>query len=182
MEPDLFLGIDPGPFGARHGWAVFRHVRGLTPRWLDAGHGTADQILALLRGGAAEAFVCVAIETPAGYVWSFERGASLLQTSRAAGHLQGRLEALGLRVATPAAQDWRRHLLGNPTADDQQVAAGLARMMAGIPARSNVHERDAAGAALAVARGWRPIPEQLRLAQLEGKKKAVRAKARKKVA
>lgn len=40
-------------------------------------------------------------------------------------------------------------------------------------------ERDAAGAALAVARGWRPVPEQLRLAQLEGKKKPGRAKARK---
>lgn len=80
---------------------------------------------------------------------------------------------------TPAAQDWRRHLLGNPQADGRQVAAGLARLVSGIPLRSNVHERDAAGAALAVARGWRPVPEQLRLAQLEGKKKPGRAKARK---
>jgi len=156
MEPDLFLGIDPGPFGTRH-------VRGLSPRWLNAGHGTADQILAMLRGASSSAFACVAVETPAGYVWSFERGSSLLQTSRAAGHLQGMLEALGMRVATPAAQDWRRHLLGNPRANDLEVAAGLARLMSGIPLRSNVHERDAAGAALAVARGWRPVPEQLRL-------------------
>lgn len=173
--PDLFLGIDPGPFGTRHGWAVLRYLPGLTPQWTASGQGTTEQILAQLRGVSAS-IACVAVETPAGYVWSFERGSSLLQTARAAGHLQGLLEGLGLRVATPAAQDWRRHVIGNPQAGDPDVARALARLLSGLPTRSSVHERDAAGAALAVAKGWRPVPEQIRLAQIEGKRRTKAAK------
>lgn len=173
--PDLFLGIDPGPYGARHGWAVLRCPPGLPASWVSGGHHTAEEILREL--GAACAWLrAVAVETAAGYVWQHYKGADLLSMNRAAGHLQGRLEALGLEVFAPASQDWRRVICGKAAAGDDRVSRAVRMHVIGVPDRALVHELDAAGAALAVARGWRPVPEQIRLAQLEGKRRTKAAK------
>lgn len=177
----LILGIDPGVWVGCHGWALLEVGPGLLPRWLSSGHSSAEALLGDLVP-AAPALTRVAIETAAGYVWAHYKGADLLSMNRAAGYLQGRLEALGIEVLAPASQDWRRVVCGKGAASDEMVARAIRRAVAGVPPSAEVHALDAAGAALAVARGWRPIPERLRLAQLEGKKKPGRAKAKRKVA
>jgi len=174
----LVLGIDPGIWTGLHGWALLEAGPGLFPRWLSSGYSSAEAILGDLVP-AAPALAQVAIETAAGYVWAHYKGADLLSMNRVAGYLQGRLESMGLEVVSPASQDWRRVVCGKGAASDEMVSRALRTLVLGVPHSAKVHALDAAGAALAVARGWRPVPEQLRLAQLEGKKKAGRAKARK---
>lgn len=169
----LILGIDPGVWGGRHGWAMLEAVPGCLPRWLSAGHSTTEDLLRGVSLSLAPALARVVIETAAGYVWAHYKGKDLLSMNRAAGYLGGRLEALGLEVLTPASQDWRKVVVGKGTASDEQVARAVRLGVAGVPASAKVHALDAAGAALAVARGWRPPAPQLKLT-LAPKRRQVR--------
>jgi Holliday junction resolvasome RuvABC endonuclease subunit len=168
----LILGIDPGTWEGRHGWALLEASPGCPPRWLSAGHSPSKALLDDL-APQVPLGLRVALETAAGYVWQHYKGADLLSMNRAAGYLQGRFEALGIEVLTPASQDWRRVVCGKGAASDAQIAAAVRAGVLGVPARAKVHSLDAAGAALAVARGWRPVPPQLRLA-LAPKRRQVR--------
>ncbi len=169
----LILGIDPGTWEGRHGWALLEASPGCPPRWLSAGHTPTPELFAGVSAALAPGLVRVALETAAGYVWQHYKGADLLSMNRTAGYLQGRFEALGIEVLTPASQDWRRVVCGKGAASDAQIAAAVRAGVLGVPAKAKVHSLDAAGAALAVARGWRPVPPQLRLA-LAPKRRQVR--------
>jgi Holliday junction resolvasome RuvABC endonuclease subunit len=158
----LILGIDPGVSGGHHGWALLDATPGQRrPRFVAGGHSPTAAVLAQLDRLTPEDRV--AVETPSGYVWRYERGAALLAMAEAAGYLQGRAEARGLRVLSPSAQDWRRVLCQDPSASDDQIARAVAYHVDQLPKRSNPHVRDALGVGVAVCWGWRPPARQARL-------------------
>lgn len=157
----LILGIDPGVSGGHHGWALLDATPGQRPRFLAGGHDPAPTVLLQIdRLGVGDQ---VAIETPAGYVWRYERGAALLAMAEAAGYFRGRAEARGLRAASPSAQDWRRGLCQDPSASDEQIARAVTYHVDQLPTRSTPHLRDALGMALVVGWGWRPPARQVHL-------------------
>lgn len=64
------------------------------------------------------------------------------------GLLAGVARSQGVRVATPSAHEWRSSLCGTRMATDAQVKQMVRLRCPSWPAKSNPHERDAAGVAL----------------------------------
>ncbi len=157
----LILGIDPGVRGGAHGWALLSATRQRRPSFVAGGHSPTEAVL--LQVGRLTPEDWVAVETPSGYVWHYERGADLLSMAEVAGYFRGRGEARGLRVLAPSAQDWRRVLCQDPSASDEQIARAVAYHVDQLPKRSNPHLRDALGMGVAVCWGWRPPARQTRL-------------------
>lgn len=71
----------------------------------------------------------------------------LVRAGRIAGEIIGHARALGARVVTFSAHEWRRAIVGSRTPTDAQIKATIARLV-DISKRSNNHERDAIGVAL----------------------------------
>ncbi len=90
----------------------------------------------------------VAIETPSGYIHEHARGKALLAAARQAGELVGALRADGHTVVECSAVEWRKALCGRGTATDARVKQMVRTRVSNWPARSNAHERDAAGVAM----------------------------------
>lgn len=65
------------------------------------------------------------------------------------GELAGLARALGAQVVTIAAGSWRAGLAGSRTASDAQIARAIRLRVPSWPMKSNEHQRDAAGVALA---------------------------------
>ena len=156
----MILGIDPAPRDGSLGWALLHAERGEPAVWQAGGTRPVAEARALL---AAHPAATLAVETPSGYVWHYERGAALLATAEIAGFLQGLAAAEGRICVTPSAQDWRRVVVGRAAATDDEVREAVRRHVRQLPTRTSVHVRDAAGCALAVGWGWRPPACQIRL-------------------
>jgi Holliday junction resolvasome RuvABC endonuclease subunit len=90
----------------------------------------------------------LAVEMPEGYAYAKVREQDLIATAAQAGAFVGAAEALGHPVTTCSAAEWRRAIVGNPSATDRQIEAVLRLRIHGLPVRCSVHVRDAAGAAL----------------------------------
>lgn len=152
----VLLGIDPGAPAkptptnrtpvALHGWCLLDVQPGERPRWVDAGHDREDTVRCHLRTRGVS---CVAVECPA-RVHTAEAGMSLLATAFEAGRFHGCALEMGLVSAVLTAEHWRQRVTGLRSPTDAQVKTALARLLT-LPARSNAHERDAAGVALGYA-------------------------------
>lgn len=153
----VILGLDPG--SSSTGWALV-DTRGGAGRpiittYLDAGAvaSTAEMVAGLLSMYSPDA---VAVEKLEGIAYASKGPgivAGLVSSAHAAGVIVGVASALGHHVEQLTARDWRRLVLGQPAATDQQIARVIPTLVRGWPKRSNVHERDAGGVALAIA--WR---------------------------
>jgi Holliday junction resolvasome RuvABC endonuclease subunit len=110
------------------------------------------------RRGAARALFAehqpavVAVEVPDGFVHAKYRGPTLLATARVAGGLAWLAEGETLRVIELPAAAWRQTLVGRPHAKDAVIKLAVERLVTGLPARTNVHVRDALG--LAIVASW----------------------------
>lgn len=164
----LILGIDPGP--TEIGYAVLRRDAA-TRRgsYVDAGKLTVDarthgELFGIVK---VHAIGAVGVELP-GRLHANEkisrsalvsRSNQLLATMKVQQRLVGWLNGFGFfDVHEVTASEWRRGIVGRPSASDAMIKAAIVRQVAGWPSRSNEHERDAAGVALAafnMARGSR---------------------------
>ena len=94
----------------------------------------------------------VGIERPSGYAYSAARVGPLLDAAWQGGELAGWAanSHLATTVATVPAGDWRRLVVGTPSARDAQVAAALGSWVVDL-GRTNAHGRDAIGVAIGAA-------------------------------
>ena len=91
----------------------------------------------------------VGIERPSGYAYSAARVGPLLDAAWQGGEIVGwaATAKLAPTVATVPAGDWRRLVVGTPSARDAQVAVALESWVVGL-GRTNAHGRDAIGVAI----------------------------------
>lgn len=151
----MVLGFDPG--SSHTGWCAI-DVRGggtlpVEATYFDAGTvPSACGDVALLLRRYPEV---VAVEKLAGYAFGAGKGpgvvAGLVASSWVAGLISALAWSEGLATEEMTAMEWRKRVLGKPSASDQQIAVAIPAAIHGWPKRSNVHVRDAAGVALAVA-------------------------------
>lgn len=153
----IVLGIDPG---ARIGVAL-----------LDVGSRTAnvvqlvtwadeDPILPLRMGGFLDNarradLVCVerveqvtGVRGGSAHALTAPLATGLARGNWIGGLLAGIASAKGYQVATVPAATWRAALVGSRAPSDAQVAQTIRVRCPGWPAKSNAHQRDAAGCAL----------------------------------
>lgn len=142
------LAVDPGPSSC--GWAHVRMVDGRA-HYIDGGKfdSTRTYFVNVLEGWATDV---VAIEMPEGFIHEPFRGPPLLQTARVAGGIEWECDRRGLRTITLSATSWRKTLCGGARPGDGVIADVVRANVAGLPALTNVHVRDALG--LAIVAGW----------------------------
>ncbi len=166
MIPYYVLGIDPGPRDS--GWMLIL-VEQDSPRELRILHVRSGQVGSTRNNFALLISLCdsadsgkrlyVAIERP---IWQ-DHGhdpkatravaANLIETSRIASRVaELAWDALGHPVIELPAQTWRNGLLGQRGAPDALIKQAIERLVHGLPKRTNTHERDAGGVAVAAAR------------------------------
>jgi Holliday junction resolvasome RuvABC endonuclease subunit len=152
----MVLGIDPGP--KRNGWALLNFSIRSSPVWFDGGtFAHADRFFAELlgQGHVVDLVVverAVALHNPLANVQA-------MGTAWAGGVAYGVALGLGLNVRALGVTQWRRALVGRFMPGekvDARVDAVLWRTVRGMPARTNVHMRDAAGVACVGARAIPP--------------------------
>lgn len=155
----VVLGVDPGP--SSHGWALVRVVDLQSAEWLACGDVDVTEIGSLFSriGVECPEPALVAIERPAGGGYSPATVPPLLETAYQAGRVAGVAERLALSVRPLAAADWRREVVGRGNAENAAIKDAVLRLVRGWPKRSNAHERDAAGVALAA--GWAELRGRL---------------------
>lgn len=160
----IVIGIDPG---ATIGWAILELRMGAAPRRLHHGDSRAPDGVPWRDHGVE----LMAVELPEGFYPSAARlgekasvlasmAAELLATTRIGARLLGRAEEAGLQVIDVAPAEWRSATgirvggRGATMSPDQQTAARWPTLISGWPARSNTHQRDSAGAAIAGFGKW----------------------------
>lgn len=157
------LAVDPGPSSC--GWAlVERH--GAKVRYLQSGTVAPalhafDNLANVFEETYGEAVPDVAVEEPTGFVFQAFRGPTLLATAAVAGGIAWWGESLGMGVHRMSSEVVRATLIGKTRMRgkelrgdrDKLVKLALAGVVLGLPAKSNVHVRDAL--ALAVVASWR---------------------------
>lgn len=154
----MILAVDPGSSSC--GFALVEPA-GTRVEYVDAGAFPADgdAFAALFRGLHARIHT-VAVERPAGYAYDPARSKHLLATGVSAGGVAWVGAWLGKRVVEVTATEVRRALLGKarlgPRAKegdvDRLIKAALPGLVLEMPARTNVHVRDAL--AVAVVANW----------------------------
>ena len=104
-----------------------------------------------LSSNARDVVGLVGVERPMGYAFAAARVGGLLDAAWQGGELASwaRFNAYADVRAVPAG-DWRRLVVGTPSARDAQVAAALGSWVVGL-GRSNAHGRDAIGVAIGAA-------------------------------
>lgn len=135
------LGLDPG--STFTGWAVLREgeTRRQKPTFLRGGRVANEGLWDLLRD--CERDTLIAIESPAGHIFSPARGAQLLATKGVASEIAGAAKALGFKVWEKPCAHVRKVLCQRATAGDRVVKTALPVFVDGLPKRSNSHVRDA---------------------------------------
>jgi crossover junction endodeoxyribonuclease RuvC len=133
------LAFDPGP--TKTGFGVV-DCEGLRFRYVAAGHVPSD--VATLRALLlAHPLAAVAIEVIGGYVYEHKRGAMLLATKPVEERIARLMGDDRPAPLTLTASVVRRAAIGRGSADDAAVAAVVRARLVGLPARTNVHARDA---------------------------------------
>lgn len=147
----LVLGIDPGV--SHCGWAVL-DMCGPRPSWVAGGTVDVEEMAKRSlhplgwRVGMAVVETPVALHLP-------EANAQLIATAVVAGRAFEICKLYSDRVFDISPAQWRMSLIGRSNAGENQdrvVKRTLQAMVSGMPARTSVHARDAAGAAIV---GWR---------------------------
>lgn len=152
------LSFDPG--STKSGWAELDVADAFGPivlRYVAAGEvpSTRDAVRDLIVNSEAE---IVAVEKLAGIAYQ-TKGAGIVSALIASSNVAGMIAALayaeGRQVVEMPAVEWRRMVCGKPNASDKIIKDVIPRLVRMWPRRSNCHERDAAGLAIAVA--WREV-------------------------
>lgn len=149
------LGFDPGP--EMCGYAMLRSTGDRSrPMFVCGGtvKSRGTDLAALIGGeataaGGVEPFV-VAIEVVRGYAYEPARSSALHATAQIAGMIQGLCHGLSVACESMSGAEWRKHMVGKGNADDALVKAAVRTLVDGLPDRTNVHLRDAAGVAFVV--------------------------------
>lgn len=147
--PRLVLGIDAGP--TTSGYAILDFSVSTAPVWV-AG-GSSEDVFALLDETTSLAPIdtLVVVEEPRGRV-APERAIQVMQTCFAAGDAHGFARARGFHVLRVGVNQWRQAVVGHSERGDnidRKVERVLRSYVRGMPTRTNVHARDAAGVAWA---------------------------------
>jgi Holliday junction resolvasome RuvABC endonuclease subunit len=157
----IVMGIDPG---ATVGLCVLNLAERPTSRvWSGSSRGeTAAEVLGEI---AIPALVCVErVERVHG---SPRMGSAYAEGLVRAAWLGGEIaqwcRSRGARVVTCSAGTWRGALCGSSQATDAAIAAMVRLRIRDWPARSNAHERDAAGCALWAGLGLAAPPTRIEL-------------------
>lgn len=136
------LAIDPGPTWM--GWAHLRVQQdpGVRCTYVAGGDVLSERIpfARLLDETAA---TVVAVETPAGHIFSQARAKQLLETTWVAGGLAWYAEGRDRRVVRASAQQVRHTLTGRNNADDALVRDTVVRNVFGCPRTGSEHVADA---------------------------------------
>ena len=160
----VIVGFDPG--STRSGYGV-----------IDVGGTEAQPVMTFLAmgdvestGSAIDAFFarCDPFNTAAGKIVGVEKtegvvyglkGAgivpNLISCARADATICENARHRGVQVVELTAKRWRQCVCGKNNANDGEVKVCVSRLIRGLPTRSNVHERDALGVAIAIALGMR---------------------------
>ncbi len=157
----ILVGLDPG--SAKSGWCrvsvappTLTGARQVT--FLDAGtvESAPDHILALLTRVDA-----VAVEKVEGYAFGGTgKGggvvAALIESSGVGRGISWLAHSKAIPCVEMSALEWRKTVLGQPSATDATIKRVIPSLIRGFPKTSNVHVRDAAGVALGTvwARRW----------------------------
>jgi hypothetical protein len=165
----MIVGVDPGTDLC--GWAILDFTVASSPVWFDHGieadmRGLVDVIAR--KAGIAEYVRAIAIEQPRGRVRP-ERANQVLATAWEGGRAQGLFEAFGFDVITLGGTEWRRAFIGQPRRGDKiddLVHRTLWSFVRGMPSRTNVHTRDAAGVACIGARKIHALPKRSPIARV----------------
>jgi len=163
----MVLGIDPGARAS--GWALLDFSILMAPVWIGA--GTTDDVAELFElrhfvRMAIEHFdarrnLLVVVEEARGRVYA-ERGggAHLIASSWAGGDAHGFARGRGYPTIKLGVNEWRTAFVGHSKRGDNvdhKVEASLRAFVRGMPTRTNVHMRDAAGVACVGARDYRQV-------------------------
>lgn len=162
----VVLGFDPG---ATTGWA-YLEVSLAAATWIAAG-AERDPSELLHRVQTTATLDLVALERVA-TVFPRDRfgtamARDLAHASWIGGEIAGAVRMLRRAVAECEATEWRKALVGATSPSDAKITRAL-RMHLRLPARSNAHERDAAGVALFCARRELLRQRVVRPARTEG--------------
>ena len=100
----------------------------------------------------------VAVEVTQGRIYG-DKGAGiapdLLACARADALICENVRWRGVDLVTLPAVRWRKAVAGNGHASDRILKIAIGRLLRGMPARTNVHNRDGLGVAIAAAMGMR---------------------------
>jgi len=151
----IVLGVDPG---ATTGFAHLAFYPRAAPVPLDvwdtAGDEEAIASFRLMLDGLDPVRTIIAIETVHAVHGSERMGSGyatgLVRSNHLAGIFEGIATERSFRVVRVIAGHWRKALAGSSRADDAAVARMVRLRVPSWPAKSNEHQRDAAGVALFV--------------------------------
>lgn len=153
----MVLGIDPGQ--RVNGWALLDFSISTSPVWFDGGtFGDVEHFFAELIGlGHTLSLVAVeqavAMHNPLANVQA-------MGTAWAGGVAFGMAKGLGFHVKRFGVNQWRQAFVGHSKKGDNvdaKIKAALFAFVRGMPPRTNVHMRDAAGVACVGARDYRQV-------------------------
>lgn len=178
--PRLVLGIDAGP--RESGFAILDFSISTAPLWLDG--GTVANVSELFESSAyapletADTLVCVeqprALHNPLA-------NAKVMETCFAAGDAHGFARAYGFQVLAVGVNEWRLTVVGvsrRGDVGDRKVERVLRSYVRGMPTRTNVHSRDAAGVAWAGLLKFRHHPPDINVRAKPLSRKTVHARSR----
>lgn len=149
------LGIDPGP--TESGWMTIASSLRNNQRFSNCGN-VASKRDAFLELIDVEAPDVVAIERPKWQdhgrnpVATRAIASNLIETNYVVARFAEIVIASGLKLLELPAQTWRLGLLRARSPSDAQIKRALVALLPGLPTRTNAHERDAGGVALAALR------------------------------
>lgn len=147
----LILGIDPGVHLC--GWALLERDGARPARWVDGGWAPAEEIVSTQVEWAS----LVAVEWLANGLFERKRHDALVGVARTEGALEWHLRRLEAKVVKLSAGQWRADVVGRSSPSDEEIAARLRLLVAGIPSppvltqEALEHAIDALGVALAAS-------------------------------
>lgn len=148
------LGIDPGP--AESGWmTLVKRAKGV--QFANCGNvlSKRDAFIELLD---VESPDVVSIERPKwqdhgkNAVATRAIASNLIETNYVVARFAEIAVARGMKLIEIPAQTWRLGLLRSRSPSDAQIKRVVVELVHGLPSRTNAHERDAGGVALAALR------------------------------
>lgn len=148
------LGIDPGP--AESGWmTIWQRAKGL--QFANSGNVDSKR-RAFTELLDVEKPDVIAIERPKwqdhgrNAVATRAIASNLIETNYVVARFAEIAVARGIKLLEIPAQTWRLGLLRSRSPSDAQIKRVVVALVLGLPTRTNAHERDAGGVAIAALR------------------------------
>ena len=158
----VILGFDPGSKRSAYGLIEVAGTRA-QPRFsflatgdIESSGPAADEFFARCAPLQASAGQIVAVEVVQGKIYG-DKGAGiaadLFECKGADAMLCENVRWRGIHLVRLPAVRWRKAVANNAHATDPEIKAAVARLLRGLPERTNNHGRDALGIAIAVGMG-----------------------------